>query len=120
MTEMRTRMLPVPSAAAWLDQSAALEQVPHGTRRRPGLRRMPCLEPRQQLVRAPARMLSARLHDGGHHPRVNAMGTLMRGTAPLLQAGRPVLLVSVQPLVARPSTDAVALHSSVMEYSPRS
>src|SRR5439155_19204827 len=103
------RMLPVPTTATRLNQSAALQQVPDGTGGRPVLLRPPFLEPRQQLPRSPARVLPARLHDAGGGHRVDAMGAVMRGAAPFRQAGRPVGLVPIQPFVARATANAIAL-----------
>src|SRR6266851_9493283 len=102
------RMLPVPTAPTRRDQPPTSEQVSDRTGGRPVLRWPVVLEPRQQLAWSPARMLPTRLHDGGGHRGLDAMGTVMRGAAPLLQAHRPVRFVPIEPLVARPTTDAIA------------
>ena len=97
-------------AAAGLHQALPGEQVPggaHGWPRRLGNLGMPRGEPVQQLAGPPIRVsVPRRAHQVGDVWR-NAVGTVVRGMAPVLQAAASVLVGAVQPLVARRATDAV-------------
>jgi hypothetical protein len=106
-----TRMLMGAAAPALLDHALADEEIPHRAHRGPRFLRdlrMPRPEPVQELARPPVRMLAARLDQEVGHFRVDAVGTMMRGVAAILQAPPALLVIAGQPLVAGLATDAVA------------
>src|SRR3990172_478429 len=93
-----------------LDQAFSGEEIPRRAHRGPvllGDLRMPGPEPVEELARSPIRMPAPRsaqqLRDLGR----DAVGTVVRGVAPVPQAAPPHLVVAVEPLVARLATDAV-------------
>jgi len=91
-----------------LNQAAAPEQIPRRAGGRPCHIGAPLVQPRQQFAGSPARMLSPRRHDRRRRPSVHAMGAAMRRAAPLEESGRAAHVISIEPFVAGPSTDAVA------------
>src|SRR5947209_3912357 len=93
-----------------LHQALPGEEVARRAHRGPGRLgdlRMPRREPVEQLAGAPIRMVTPRraeqLRDLGRH----AVGTVVRGMAPIRQAPPSVLMVAGQPLVAGLAADVV-------------
>jgi hypothetical protein len=103
-------MLMRPPATTLLDQALPGEEVTRRADRRP--RRcddlgMPRHEPVEQLAGSPIGMGAARLAQQASDVWCDAVGTVVRRVAPLLQASPAVLMVAGQPLVPGLPADAV-------------
>jgi hypothetical protein len=97
--------------AALLHQALAGEEIPRRAYRGPrvgGDLGMPRREPVEQLAGPPIRMPAPRRAQQVSDLRRAAVWTVVRGVAPVPQAAPPVLVETVEPLVARLATDAVA------------
>src|SRR5713226_1130122 len=104
----RPGMLPMVSSPSGRNQAAAPEQVARRAGGGPFHLGPTLVQPRQQLAGAPARMLAPRLHDRRRHPRVHAMGAVMRRAAPLEEPGRAAHVIPIEPFVTSSPADAVA------------
>src|SRR5216683_1064544 len=104
----RPGMLPMVSSPSGRNQAAAPEQVARRAGGGPFHIGPTLVQPRQQLAGAPARMLAPRLHDRRRHPRVHAMGAVMRRAAPLEEPGRAAHVIPIEPFVTSSPADAVA------------
>src|SRR5207247_4162889 len=95
--------------SALLDQAAPRQEVTRRAPRRQVQRRVTPLQPVQNLVRPPARVLSAhvanRLRDLGRDPA----GALVGSPAPFAEALGTLTLVPLDPLVPRLPADPIAL-----------
>lgn len=107
-----------PPAAPPLDQARPGEQVARSADGRPGRFRdlwVPRSEPGQQLARPPIRMRPPRCTQQLGDRRGDAVRAVMRDMAAILQARLPLLVVTVQPFVARLPADSI----SGAEFCPR-
>jgi hypothetical protein len=98
---------PAPSAARNLP--AAVQQVGGGADRGPGGdRRVPGREPVEQCLRAPQRVVVARVADQGRDGFGDPVRAVVRRAAPVGQPGLPARVIAGEPLVAGLAADGVA------------
>lgn len=101
------RVLVLAPAPPLLHQPPPGEQIPGRADGRPGHAGMPRREPVQELGGPPARMLPARRTDQGRDLRRDAVRTVMRGPAALLQPLPAGFVEASEPLVPRLATNAI-------------
>src|SRR5919109_322994 len=101
-------MLPLPSPAPLLDQSATGQKIARGADGRPLRTRVARLKPGEELGRPPARMLAT--HGTDHRGDVSSdtVGAVMRRPTPITQSEATALAEAREPFVARLAADAVA------------
>src|SRR5262249_41981296 len=94
------RVLVPPTSAPLFHQAAASQQIPRRTDRGQRQVRMPGLEPVQQLLRTPARVLPTRVTDQLRHDIRHAMRTLVRRAGTIAQPTPALFVEPSEPLVA--------------------
>jgi hypothetical protein len=99
----------VPEPSALLDQAAPRQKVTRRARSRQVQRRVTPLQPMQNLVRPPARVLPAHAADRLRHGGRDPVGTFVGSPAPFAQALGALPLVTLDPLVPRLPADPVPL-----------